>query len=187
MWEKIAFVVGIVAVALELLIYISSKRERILIAKISAASTWTVNNFLLKAYTGALLQLVAIARSSIFFYRGKKKWADSIAWLFIFIAITLMSPIVSWHGAVSLLPAIGSVFAVISFYSKPVYIIRGTSVFALLPWLIYHVLMGNITGVVGTTFGLTSIAVGTVKDLIAKLKSKQQTLGKDGSTEEVFD
>lgn len=173
--KEIAFVIGIVAIVLEGLIYISSKRERIHIVKMSACSVWAINHFLLGQLSGGILQFVAIARSGVFYYRGKKKFADSIIWLFVFIVATLISPILGWHGAVSLLPAFGSVFAVISFYSKPVYIIRGTAFIAILPWLIYHLLMNNITGAIGSALGLLSIVIGTTKDIIKKAKSKNQS------------
>ena len=174
MEKEIALVIGIIAIVLEGIIYISSKRERIHIAKMSATVAWAGNHFLLGQFSGGILQLVAFARSAIFMQRGKKAWADSIIWLFVFMVLTLISPILGWHGWVSLLPAFGSVFAVISFYSKQVPLIRLTSIIALSPWLVYHILMVNITGAIGSSLGLSSIIIGTVKDFIIKRKNQKQ-------------
>ena len=171
--ETVALIIGIVCIFIDLLVYISNRRSVILMMKLLSSCVWSVNNFLLGAITGGVLMIVAAVRSLIFNFREKYKWADSILWLFVFVIITLVSPILSWQGPISLLPAVGSVFAVVSFYVKPVYIIWGAGFISQVPWLTYHILMGNLMGAIGSGITLISVVIGVVREIIKKRKQKE--------------
>ena len=111
----IAQIVGYVAIAESVFIFISNKREKILIFKLIDDALWFTNMVLMGAYTGAVLNAIAIVREIIFFNRGKKKWATHKFWLFFFMIVMLVSPVLTWAGPVSILPAMGSCVAVICF------------------------------------------------------------------------
>ena len=82
---------------------------------------------------------IAVARELIFYNRGRKKWASHIVWLFVFIGAMGISPVLTWQGPISILPAIGSSLAVMAFYCKRPTHTRIFGLFAQTLWLIYTV------------------------------------------------
>ena len=173
MFIILGYIFGVIFVTIELFVFISSKRDRILLTKTLSCVCATLNQFFFGAITGALLNFIGIARSVIFYFRGKKKWADSILWAVLFIAVTLVSPILSWQGYISLLPAFGSAFMVISFYSKKVGLIWTFGFIANVPWVIYNIFMLNFLGLAGSVLSLLSVIIGVINYFVKKKTTPQ--------------
>ena len=168
-WVLVGNIVGYIAVVENLIIYLSNKRENILIFKLISDVLWAINGFLLTIanpanLTGAIINVIAIGREFVFYYRFKKRWAGHIIWLYVFILATLISPIMSWAGPVSLLPAVGSVVAVIGFYSKKPNVMRYISFLAQGLWLIYGVIIQNLPVILCNAFVLISAVIGLIRD-----------------------
>ena len=79
--------VGIISIGLLFISYQAKDRYRILMLYIFAAAGWALYFVLQGDLVSALMNVVGIIRSIIFMQRGKHKWAESILWLFGFIAI----------------------------------------------------------------------------------------------------
>lgn len=67
---------------------------------------------------GMVLNGVGAIRDVIFYFRGEKKWADSIFWLFGFLIIVGLSLLFTWAGPISLLPMFGTMIHTIALYQK---------------------------------------------------------------------
>lgn len=173
MLKIIATIIGIVAIAESLLIYASVKRERILLFKLISDVLWGANYLLLGMYTGALLNVIAIGREIIFYHRSRHKWANNIAWFFVFVALTLISPILSWAGWISILPALGSVFAVMSFYCKKELVMKIFAFPAQGLWFTYNLLSENWSGLASCSITLVSIVIGLVREFCVARKAKR--------------
>ena len=174
MLKDIATIIGIIAIAESLLIYASVKRERILVFKLISDVLWFTNYVLLGMYTGAILNVVAVCREIVFYNRSRHKWADNIAWFFVFVTLTLISPVLSWAGFVSLLPAIGSVFAVSSFYCKNEIVMKTFAFPAQGLWLSYNLLSKNWSGLASCIITLLSIIIGMTREFWVRKKQKQE-------------
>ena len=174
MFIILGYIFGVIFVTIELFVFISSKRDRILLTKTFSCVCSMLNQFFFGAITGGLLCFIGIARSIVFYFRGKKKWANSVLWAVLFIAGTLVSPILSWQGYISLLPAFGSAFMVISFYSKKIGFIWSFGFIANVPWVIYNIFMQNYLGLAGSVLSLLSIIIGVVNFLIKKKQASKQ-------------
>lgn len=158
--KDIGTIIGWIAAAICLLLYVSKKRERIFAIKLSTDFLWITNMLLLGLYTGLVVQAIAVGRSLVFSQRGKAKWADHPFWLVLFIALTLISPILTWAGPVSLLPAIGSVTSTLSFYCKRPQHIRYFALPTCILWGAYGLLCQNYPSMVSNIFSLISAIVG---------------------------
>ena len=68
MFIILGYIFGVIFVTIELFVFISSKRDRILLTKTLSCVCATLNQFFFGAITGALLNFIGIARSVIFYF-----------------------------------------------------------------------------------------------------------------------
>ncbi len=179
-WKLVGEIIGYVAVAEGFLIFLSSRRDRILIFKFIADMLWTFNHLLLGTYTGAFLNALAMGRETVFYNRDKRKWASTKLWLVFFLIVTAISPMYSLisgkEGWYAILPAVGSLAAVIGFYSRSANMSRYIGFFANGVWLIYNVINKNIPASISGVILLASGVVGTVLMLLQRRRIKQQSV-----------
>lgn len=162
--NTIAQIIGVVAVAVSCVIFLGRKRRTILISKFTADVLWFLHYFLIGAYSGAALNVLALGRESVF-YNKEKKWASHRFWLFLFLILTIASCLMTWEGPISLLPMIGSCSAVVSFWcTKPIHI-RLMAIPAQVLWLIYGIVHFSLPGFICNTMALVTIGIGLWQDV----------------------
>lgn len=165
--QTLAQIIGAIAIAENALIYISNRRERILLFKFLSDALWLVNYLLMGGCTGAVLNGVAMVREAVFSQRGKRPWASAKWILPLFLALTWVSPALEWirNGAFSwlpVLPTIGSMIFVLGFYSESTLLTKTTSILGNVLWLLYALLIKNYTGMLSNVLMLLSAVVGIV-------------------------
>ena len=111
-------VLGIITMMIGFFIYYSKKRSSILMIKLVVDVLSIAQQLMIGASTGAMLNGIAAFREIVFYNRFSKKWAASPAWLWIFLILMGSSPILTWSGAISILPAAGSMLIALGFYMK---------------------------------------------------------------------
>ena len=164
-----AQIIGYIAVAENLLIYISNRRDRILLFKFISDALWLLNYILIGGFTGAALNAVAMIREAVFSVRGRYKWAES-KWIpVLFLALTWITPVLEWthNGAFTwlpLLPAFGSMVYVIGFYVQNTMLTKVSSLLGTALWLTYALLLSNWAGVVGNVLMLLSAVIGIIRE-----------------------
>ncbi|MBR7181340.1 MAG: YgjV family protein, partial [Clostridia bacterium] len=94
-WKIVGECIGLVAVAEGFFVFLSNRRERILIFKFISDFLWLLSQLCLGGYTGALLNFVAMGREVVFYNRDKRRFAKSVLWLYFFLAVTVASPLFS--------------------------------------------------------------------------------------------
>lgn len=166
-------ILGYIAVASGLIIFISVKRSRILALKIVSDSLFLIHEVCLALYSGAALHGIAVLRSLIFYQRGRRKWADHPFWLILFILLTLISPILTWAGPISLLPAIGSVVCVFAYYVKSTWMLRIFSFVGEGLWLLYGVFCYSIPITLFGVVALISLTIGMIREAHMRRKTRQ--------------
>jgi hypothetical protein len=170
-WVLVGNLIGYVAIVHSLTLYLFRKRKHIMLMRILGETLWGINNLLTGLYTGALVFLLAICRDFVYLMRPYKKWADSFWWVALFLVLSMISPIVTWAGPVSILPATGCMFSVVGGYSKKTIVIR----LCLFPsealWLVYGILMGNLPLIISQALLMVSATVGIVIDLVSNRRA----------------
>ena len=178
--KLIGEIIGFVAIGENFLIFLSNKRERILIFKFISDVLWATNNILVGGYTGAILNVVAMGRETVFYNRDKHKWASSPLWLAAFLLVTAVSPVMSLVGGkegwYAILPALGSMAAVIGFYSRRPAITRYVSFLANGLWLVYAIFVHNVSSIVCNVVLLTSAVTGLILAYLQKKQIKKHTV-----------
>lgn len=155
---------GLCLCILSFFVYYVKKREHILITKLVSDVLSGIQQAMVGASTGALINGIAVVRELIFYNRGRKKWATHIGWLFVFIFAMSISPILTWQGPISILPATGSTLAVIAFYCKRPVHTRIFGLFAQILWLIYTVVTFNLVAALQNTILIISATLGLLRD-----------------------
>ena len=166
-------ILGYIAALSGLVIFISVKRSRILILKILSDSLFVLHQLCLGMLSGALLSGLAVARSGVFYHRGQRKWADNPLWLVLFLLLTLISPVLTWAGPISLLPTIGSVVCVFGYYVKNTWLLRILSFIGEGLWLLYGLLGGSIQLALFGVVALISLTVGMIREAHQTQKHKK--------------
>lgn len=162
MTEIIGQIIGILALCLTIICYQFNNPKKILIIQIVCSGLFIVNLALLGALSGALLNVHGIARALVFYQKGRHKWADSPAWVWIFSALAVVCVLVNYQSPVDLLAMTGQVLSTIALSRQNPKIFRRFMVFSPPMWGVYHLTAGsqpNIGGVCNEIFGLASLLV----------------------------
>ena len=157
-------VFGIVLSVVGFFIYLAKTRKGILIAKLTCDAGYCIQQLMLGATTGALINCIAIFRDVVFYYRNDKKWAGHRFWLYFFAVVMGLTPVLTWMGPVSLLPAVGSVVAVFAFYCQKPQHTRILSLGAMIPWMLYAFLITNYGLMLTTIIQIVSAVLGLIRD-----------------------
>lgn len=167
--QWLAQAIGAAAVLLSGLIYLQKKRSAIILTKLATDVLWVINLLLLGGYTGAALNAIAIARESVFYHRERRAWADSRIWLYVFLALTMISPVMEWRvkDAVTLLPmlpAVGSMVAVVSFFVKKTHTMRTLGYIAQMLWFGYNIGVRNYAGLAANVLMISAALIGNWRE-----------------------
>lgn len=165
-------IIGFVAIGESILVFLSLKRDRILIYKVISDILWALNMLFMGLGTGAIVNTVNVAREFVFYNKAKRKWAKSVLWFWFFAAASLVSPIITWAGFKSLLPAIGSFLSVVGLYSNNAKAVKLVSIPSQGFWLTYSIITQNYASTVCNVFLITSAVIGLVREFRAERKNK---------------
>ncbi|MGI6744378.1 MAG: YgjV family protein [Eubacteriales bacterium] len=172
----IAKIIGYIAVSLALFVYISKSRKVILATKLSNDVLWATHYILIGGWSGAALNIMAIGRETVFYFK-EKKWASSRVWLYVFLALTWLSCFLTWEGPQSLLPMAGTSFAVVSFWCSDPLKVRLLAIPAQILWLIYGILHMTVPGIIGSSISLISILIGLAGDYLRYRRKENEEAG----------
>ena len=175
---------GYGAVLAGLFLYVSKSRKTISLAKIVGECLWIISYFFCSLYLLCVLSIIALIRQIIFHFRTSKKWADKKYWLYMFLALTLVSPAIEFSingwanltlGAfvLALLPPIGSVFNVYGYYSKSALYAKFRITPGVLLYLIYSIGVWNIPSMIGNILSVISLVIGFTNEYIKYKRNKK--------------
>jgi hypothetical protein len=158
-------------------VYYGKNKNNMLTAKLISDVLNAVQQGLIGAYTGAAINVIAIAREIIFYHRGRWKWADHRLWLWLFIVLMGAAPLWTWNGAISLLPCVGSILAVIAFYMEKPTSIRALGLGSQTFWLLYSIFTVNLGAILQNIILIFSAILGLFRDRTEnrRIKNKQET------------
>ena len=163
MYSIITQLIGFLGTAVHLTAFQGKKRETILICQSIGSMLFMIHFIKLGAFSGAAMNLLVVVRALVFNFRGSKKWADSIAWLPIFILLSVGIVAVTWEGWISILPMIGMVSTTFAQFSKKPMMVRLLTLPNCPCWLIYNGISGSLSGVITEILIAISIIIGFLR------------------------
>lgn len=158
--DVLARIFGIAGIAATVIIYQQRGRQKLLLFKLISDVLWLLHYFFLGAYSGAAISVIAIIRELVFINRDKSKWAKNPVWLYLFLGISAVSAIMTWKGALSLLPMLASMAAVVGFWIGKPKFSRILSFPIASCMLTYDFFSGSVEGCINELLTLCSSAYG---------------------------
>ena len=144
-----------------------------LVWKIATDVLWIVYYALQNNLSVVVITLVAILRSLVLMC--KKKWAQGIWWMFIFMAISIVSSLLVWKDWTSLLTMISSLLCIAMYWYRDPKMVRFITVPAAILFIIHVILNQNWMGLICESFLLVSSIVGIVRlDILDKTKKQNE-------------
>lgn len=156
-------VLGAIAMALGVLSFQAKSSGRILVWQLTANCFWCAHYFLLNAYTGACLNILAFARNTLYYFVGKKH-SDKLNHVAIgFCVLSVAVSLMTYQNWLSLLPMFGTVVQTFSFAVKSANKMRLFTMIGSPFWLTYNLMSGSISGAITETFAIISMIVGMLR------------------------
>jgi hypothetical protein len=175
--ELTAQLIGIVAMAANILSYQCKKKKSLLLCQLLGGALFACNMFLLGAKMGGLLNSIAVARAIAYLWAGDKKSRISrLNWTFYFLYFaaylldfTLMGTEPSTRNLIlEVLPLIGMVALNIGFSSKKTKTIRICGLVSSPCWLVYNCFNFAIGGII-----CEIVSIGSILWAYARLDRKK--------------
>lgn len=167
MYYYIVQAIGAVGMILAFISFQKNNNKQILLFQTIAAVAFTLHFWLLGAFTGAAMNVLGASRN-IVFYNREKRWANNRFWMYFFIALYIISGILTWENIFSLLPTLAMSLATVGLWIQNPKITR----YVVLPtspcWLIYNVVNKSISGVLTETFVMVSLFIAIIRFDILK-------------------
>lgn len=155
-------VIGILAMLFSVFSFQMNKHKHIMAMQIIATTLFGIHYFLLGAYTGMMLDIVAAVRG-IVFYNKDKKWASGKIWIIVFMVCFAIAGAFTWQGAKSLLMIAAMILNTYSFSCTRPKLVRSTILISSPLILIYNIITGSVGGVINEVFVEISSVVGLLR------------------------
>lgn len=161
---------GALGIVVFVAMYHFNKMQGVLRAKLLMDALWATHFFLLGAYTGFVTNCVCMLRE-IVFMNNKHKFFRSKIWFWLFLIVILFAGFYTWQGWHSVIPAIASSLATISFWQKNVKVARYIGAINNVMMFTYDVFVGSYTGMLGETLAFVSVVAA-----ILRLQNKESNV-----------
>ena len=144
-----------------LIVFVSvqfNNRRVILAAQAAACLMCILHYGLLGAMTAATFNILSFARSVVFYFNDRK-CAQSLAWLWVFLALYVVNTVLTWDGPVSLLPGIAMSMTTVALWTRDM---RRTRLLYLTNspfWFTYDILARSYSCMVIEAIAFVSYAV----------------------------
>ncbi len=166
----IAQIIGAIALILAVISFQQKTHKYILAFQLAANLAFVIHFGFLGAYTGAILNAVALLRSVVFVNKGKA-WADNKLWLWIFCVLSVAAGILTWQSALSVLPILGMVCTTVAFWIKTPKYVRLCALPSSPLWLVYNFVSSAWGGVLTEVINMASIVIAIVRlDILGEKK-----------------
>lgn len=184
----LAQLIGIVAMAMNILSFLQKKKRSILIMQLFGATLFTVNFFMLGAITGAMLNFIAIIRATV--YANKERFhAEKKIWVFAFSTAFFIAYLLNFFALgkepnarnliVEFVPTIAMVVSTISFSMSGAAQVRKLALIVSPLWLIYNIINVAIGGALCEIFSICSVVIGMLRHDTNLLQKRNKTAAED--------
>lgn len=131
----------LVFITLIISVCIKERKKSLIVQSISCLLE-SIYDFIIMAYTGAVLSIVNFIRTFLFINKNKFTKVIYILFLFIFEGIIIINCIITWGGYISFLPTIGSIIRTYCLWQTKMKLVRisgiTTGLFYGLYYTYYH-------------------------------------------------
>ncbi len=161
--------IGFLALIFVILSFQKKKRVTILLLMFVGLLLFVVHYSLLKAWIGALMNLIEVCVVFVSYKKETEKWAKQKFWPYIFIACYIAVGLFTAKTTTDFLPIIAQIFGAIAVWQKNPKTIRFIMLIPRPLWFFYNFIVGSYAGMLTELFILTSVLVGIIRfDILGK-------------------
>ncbi len=167
--------IGVIAIGTKILETQNKKRNRIIFYAMLGAICWVTYFILYGDFTSALVNLIGFIQLSVFFQRGKHKWADSKVWLVFFLMVQVAISVFTWQDYFSLFPVVGGLLSTIAYFVMDEKAYRYLFLSLILCWIGNGIARVYVIALIHDCFAAVSILVAIIRyNILGKDKSSKQ-------------
>lgn len=159
----ISQVIGFTAAALLLFSYQQRTHRRIVAMQFCSGLLFALQYFLLGAYEGMVGNIVGFSRCIAYCFRGKSKFADSIACPIVFAALAGIGGAITYSSPISLLPMAAMIISSFVMWNPKTQELRALTFPTSVMWLIYNLICGSYSGTITEILSEISIIIGLIR------------------------
>ena len=159
----IAQIFGMAGILAFIMLYQFNDMKKVLKTKMVMDVLWASHYLLLGATSAFAVNAICLVRECVFINDDKKIFKSRI-WLWIFIAFNIVSAILTWKGYFSILPAMTSTLATISFKQKSVKVARVIGITNNVMMFIYDIFVGSYMGLIAESLAFLAVVVAIFRN-----------------------
>lgn len=157
-----AFIFGALGICANIIIYQQKKGKKLVFCKLVSDFLWAIHYFCLNANTAAMIAVIGIFRETVFLKQDKNSKKSNM-WLVFFLILSIISAIITWKSAFSLLPAAASILSVISFWKSDPDLSRCLAFPISISMLAYDVFCLSYMGIINEVLTIASCVVVIIR------------------------
>ena len=161
-WYSLLFnLIGVVAIVLQFASFQMKNRTLIIIVTIASSIGWMIYFVMQGDFTSFIVGFIGVVRNIVFMLREKHKWANSKAWLYIFLFVSVAASLFTFRVWKDIFPAAASLFSIIAYYMIDENKLRKISLITFTLWvansvskLYYVAAIADITALISLLISL---------------------------------
>ena len=171
--------IGVVAIGVKIAETQNKKRNNILMFAILGYLCWVTYFILNGDFTSAMVNLIGCIQGIVFMQRDKHKWANSILWLFFFIAVQLVVAFFIWKSPFSLFSIVGGLICSVAYFIKDERMYRYLIFINILLWIGNGIVYFYAIALIHDTCSAVSILIAIVRyNILGKDKTEKSQIEK---------
>lgn len=169
--KNVAQILGVLAFILSAVSFQAKSFKMINILKIISQILFTVQYFMLGAFTAMFMNMFSFLRGIIYIDLEKKNKSTVLAQI-VFSVIFIVLGIITWDGIICVLAMMGTVIQTIAFGNKNPAKIRLINLPTCFMWMVYNLHYSSLGGLLSDIFSFISIIIGLIRLDIPEYKNK---------------
>ena len=165
--------IGSVAILVKVIETQNKKRTKIVLFAVINYYLWITYFILNGNFTAAVVNGISFVQLLIFLQRGKKKWADSVAWLVVFILAQVVAGYFTWAGPYSLFSITAGILSTIAYYVMDEKLYRYFFLALITLWIFNGIVYGYVIALIHDIFAFVSILIAIIRYNFKKVDDKK--------------
>ncbi len=156
-------IVSVISIFLFIISVQFKNKKDILIIQTLSSICYMIVYFLLKAYSGATIELVEQTKNIVFIEYEKNNKDIPLLVLLLFIGLLIIITILTYNGLNSIMPLIIYILYFLSSYFKNPKTIRTTMILWAIIWMLYNYSIGAYLMIIGNILEIISAVISLIR------------------------
>lgn len=155
--------IGVVAIVVKITETQNKKRNAIVLFAILGSLCWVTYFILNGDFTSALVNVIGAIQGLVFMQRSKHKWADSVFWLYFFLAVQVAIAFFIWKSPFSLFSIVAGLIGTIAYFVIDEKLYRYLFLALILLWIGNGIVYFYPIALIHDSFAAVSITIAIIR------------------------